>query len=132
MPRKCSHFKLYPERRSGKSTHISMISNSVTHLRSYTNTTIADIAGNSAQAPILTESRYLRIECQYRCIEWRMFHDISQCFKSLSCFTSGSLCFTSGSLCFTSGSWPYWNSHGTDQAMTFGAYVHNFGALIGA
>ena len=34
--------------RFGKSTHISMISNSVTHLRSYTNSAIADIAGNSA------------------------------------------------------------------------------------
>ena len=31
-----------------KSTHISMISNSVTHLRSYTNTTITDIAKNSS------------------------------------------------------------------------------------
>ena len=37
--------------RFGKSTHIAMISNSVTHLRSYTNSAIADIAGNSA--PIL-------------------------------------------------------------------------------
>ena len=36
----------------GKSTHISMISNSVTHLRSYTNSAIADIAGNSARAPM--------------------------------------------------------------------------------
>ena len=43
------------ETRLGKSTHISMISNSVTHLQSYTNSAIADIAGNSA--PI---SRYLR------------------------------------------------------------------------
>ena len=34
--------------RFGKSTHISMISNSVTHLRRYTNSAIADIAGNSA------------------------------------------------------------------------------------
>ena len=25
---------------------------------------------------------------------------------------------------------PYWNCHGTDRAMTFGAYVRNFGALI--
>ena len=33
--------------RFGKSTHISMISNSVTHLQSYTNSAIADIAGNS-------------------------------------------------------------------------------------
>ena len=37
--------------RSGKSTHISTISNSVTHQRSYTNTAIADIAGNSARSP---------------------------------------------------------------------------------
>ena len=36
----------------GKSTHISMISNSVTHLQSYTNTAIADIARNFARAPI--------------------------------------------------------------------------------
>ena len=34
--------------RFAKSTHISMISNSVTHLRSYTNSAIADITGNSA------------------------------------------------------------------------------------
>ena len=32
-------------------SHISMISNSVTHLRSYTNSAIADIAGNSAPSP---------------------------------------------------------------------------------
>ena len=25
---------------------------------------------------------------------------------------------------------PYWNCHGTVRAMTFGAYVHNFGDLI--
>ena len=37
--------------RFGKSTHISMISNSVRHLRSYTNSAIADIAGNSARSP---------------------------------------------------------------------------------
>ena len=36
------------EHRFGKSTHISMISNSVTHLRSYTNSAIA---GNSARSP---------------------------------------------------------------------------------
>ena len=34
--------------RFGKSTHISMICNSVTHLRSYTNSAIADIAENSS------------------------------------------------------------------------------------
>ena len=33
--------------RFGKSTHISMISNSVKHLRSYTNPAIADIAAPS-------------------------------------------------------------------------------------
>ena len=94
-------------RRSGKSTHISMISNSVTHLRSYNNTAIADIAENSAPISPVTprDRRCLRIECQYRRIEWRVFHDVSQCFKSVSwCFTSGSWCFTSGSWCFTSGS----------------------------
>ena len=37
--------------RCGKSTHISMISNSVTHLQSYTNFAISDIAGNSARSP---------------------------------------------------------------------------------
>ena len=38
----------FPIGRSGKYTHISMISNSVTHLQSYTNTAITDIAGDSA------------------------------------------------------------------------------------
>ena len=33
--------------RFGKSTHLSIISNSVTHLRSYTNSAITDITGNS-------------------------------------------------------------------------------------
>ena len=72
--------------RSGKSTHISMI----THLWSYINSAIADIAGHSA--PILPETprkrryrhaerRCLRIERWYRRIEWRVFHNVSQCFK---------------------------------------------------
>ena len=114
--------------RFGKSAHFSIISNSVIHLRSYTNSAIA---GNSAPISQLTprdrqrrcaerqhrriESRYrriewppldrcakrrrLRIECRCRRIEWRVFH-VSQCFNSVSlCFTSGSWCFTSGSLC---------------------------------
>ena len=62
-----------------------MISNSVTHLRSYTNTAIADIAGNSA--PISPETlpkrwcchakrRCLRIKHRYCRIKWRVFHDI--------------------------------------------------------
>ena len=63
--------------RFGKSTHISMISNSVTHLRSYTNSATADIAGNSA--PILPatprgrrpEQRRLRIERRRLRIERR-------------------------------------------------------------
>ena len=109
--------------RFGKSIHISMISNSVTHLRSYTNSAIAD---NSAPISPVTprdrrspsaEPRCLRIERRYRriewpprdrwrrcpkhrrlhierrclCIErwcrrigWRVFHDGSQCFKSVS------------------------------------------------
>ena len=66
--------------RFGKSTHISMISNSVTHLRSYTNSAIADIAGNSAPiSPVtprdrrrrLAEQRRLRIERRRLCIDRR-------------------------------------------------------------
>ena len=54
--------------RFGKSTHISMISNSVAHLRSYTNSAIADIAGNSAPISPVTPSyrRRLRIEPKRR------------------------------------------------------------------
>ena len=40
--------------RSGKNTHISRIGNSVPHLRSYTNTAIAGIAGNSALGTDIT------------------------------------------------------------------------------
>ena len=75
--------------RFGKSTHISMISNSVTHLRSYTNSAIA---GNSAPISPVTprdrraERRRLRIERRYRRIEWRLFHDFSQCFKCFMMF----------------------------------------------
>ena len=45
-------------------SHISMISNSVTHLQSYTNSAIADIAGNSAPIPPVTpqDRRRLRTE----------------------------------------------------------------------
>ena len=74
-----------------------MISNSVTHLRSYTNSAIA---GNSAPISPITprdrrcrraERRRLHIERRYRRIEWRLFHDVSQCFK---CFTRVLWCFT--------------------------------------
>ena len=55
-----------------------MIRNSVTHLRSYTNSAITDITGNSANiignsAPILPE---IRRERRYLRIEWRVF----ECF----------------------------------------------------
>ena len=46
--------KFLLDSRFGKSTYISMISNSVTHLWSYTNSAIANIAGNST--PISSES----------------------------------------------------------------------------
>ena len=107
-----------------------MISNSVTHLRSYTNSAIADIAKNSAPISPVTprdrrrvriERRYrrikwpprdrrakrrrIRIERRYRRIEWRVFDDVSQCFQSVSCFTSGSWCITIMTLCFTCVSW---------------------------
>ena len=71
--------------RFGKSTHISMISNSVTYLRSYTNYAIANIAENSAAISLETprehryrraESRCLCIERRYCRIEWRVFHDV--------------------------------------------------------
>ena len=75
-------FDQSPRSRFGKSTHISMISNSVAHLRSYTNSAIA---GNSASISPVTprdrrrhraerqrlraERRRLRIERRYRRIE---------------------------------------------------------------
>ena len=102
--------------RSGKSTHISMISNSVTYLWSYTTTPIANITGNSV--PILPETplerRYchaehwcrcaeclcLRIERRYRRIEWRVFMMFHNVLSVSWCFTSRSSCFTSGWRCF--------------------------------
>ena len=68
--------------RFGKSTHITMISNPVTHLRSYTNSAIADIARNSAPISPVTprnrrrrrrraERRRLRIERRRLRIERR-------------------------------------------------------------
>ena len=82
-----------------KSTRMSIISNSVTHLRSYTNTAIADIARNSARAPM---SPHRVLISSHWMASVRVFHDVSQCFKSVSwCFTSGSWCFNSGSWCFT-------------------------------
>ena len=58
-----------------------MISNSVTHLRSYTNSAIANIAGNPR-----IERRHLCIERRYWRIEWWAFRDVSQCFKYFMMF----------------------------------------------
>ena len=54
--------------RFGKSTHISMISNSVTHLQRYTNFAIADITGNSMLIlPEMTHERQYR-HAEFRCL----------------------------------------------------------------
>ena len=97
-----------------------MISNSVTHLRSYANSAIADIGENSAPISPLTprdrrhhradrrhrraERRRLRIrrrrpriERWYRRIEWRVF----KCFVMFHNVLSVSWCFTSSSRCIT-------------------------------
>ena len=90
---------LQPACRFGKSTHISMISNSVTHLWSYTNSAIA---GNSPPISPVTprdhrrcraerrrlriQQRRLHIERRYRRIECGLFHDVSQCFKCFMVF----------------------------------------------
>ena len=111
----------WPWPRSGKITHVSRISNSVTHLRSYTNTTIArnyELGGDitelsdyiAASSADVTASNW---ECSsiswcfsmfYQCL--MMFLNVSWCLTSGSwCLTSGSRCLTSGSWCLTSGSW---------------------------
>ena len=77
-----------------KNTHISLISNSVTHLQSYINTAIADIAGNSALAPMspyrapISQHQALMLPHQSPMLlhrdattSVRVFHDVSQCFK---------------------------------------------------
>ena len=46
------------------------------------------------------DRRRLRIQRRYRRIEWRLFHDVSQCFKCFMIFTSGSRCFTMFYMCF--------------------------------
>ena len=113
--------------RFGKSSHISMICNCVTHLRSYTNSAITNVAGNSAPISAVTprdrraERRHLRIEPRYRRIEWpprdrrrrcpkrRRLH-IEHWYRRIEwrvfhdvsqCFKSVSWCFTSGLRCMT-------------------------------
>ena len=72
-----------------------MISNSVTLLRSYTNSAIADIAGNSVRPPMLHPHRG-----RYRHIEWRVFCDVSQCFKCFMMFYDISQYITMFYKCF--------------------------------
>ena len=114
-----------PRVRFGKSTHISKISNSVTHLWSYTNSAIA---GNSARSPTsprraptsrierrclrierpprdrrcrYPKRRRLHIECRYRCIKLRVFHNVLRVFhyvllvvhNVLRCITMFHMCF---------------------------------------
>ena len=111
--------------RFGKSTHISKISNSVTHLRSYTNSAIA---GNSAPISPVTprDRRRRRADVSASSADvaapnadvstssadvsassanivalnddyFMMFHNV----LSVSwCFTSGSLCYTMFYMCF--------------------------------
>ena len=105
--------------RFGKSTHISMISNSVTHLRSYRNTGSAKNSVRLAtsprraqtfphwaptsphRAPIssyqMTSTRSPTSPHQAPISSHRMM-SVSWCF---TCFNSVSRCFTSGSWCFT-------------------------------
>ena len=144
-----------PQGRFGKRTHISMISNSVTHMWSYTNSAIGDIAGNST----LISPETMR-ERRYCHIEWRVFRDVSQCFKrwfqnvlSVSwCFTSGSRClwrftmyhnvlkvFHDVLLCLTMFYDVYWvgiNHPGIAMVQTeiwfWSLDACNFGAFIGA
>ena len=81
--------------RSGKNTNFSMISNSVTYLQSYTNTTIAGnftwVPKFPRRVPMLPHQAPISL---HRMESLRVFHDVSQCFKSVSCFTSDSFwCF---------------------------------------
>ena len=102
--------------RSGKNTHISMISNSVTHLRSYINTAIAYIASNSARSPMSphrapTSPHRPPSNSQCCRARHRRLHRMNEeCFMMFHIVLSGSWYFTSGSWCFTSGSWCFTSS----------------------
>ena len=110
---------IYQYGRFGKSTLISMISKSVTHLRSYKNSAIAGNSARSQTSPRI-ERRYRRIEwplrdrrrrCpkrrrlhierRYRRVEWGVF----ECFMMFHNVLRVSWCFTSNSHCFTCVSW---------------------------
>ena len=91
--------------RFGKSTHISMISNSVTHLRSYTNSAIA---GNSAPISPVTpcDRRHRSGERRYYRIEWwvfecfMMFHNVLRLFYVLLVVNDVLRCITMFYMCF--------------------------------
>ena len=78
--------------RSGKNPcrPISWISNSVTYLWSYTDSTIADVTGNyAAGTDIVVQSCWSSMYTisSHRTSSVWLFHDVSQCFKSVSwCF----------------------------------------------
>ena len=99
--------------RFGKSTHIYMISNSVTHLRSYMNSAIADITRNSTRVPISLHRAPMSPRQAPMSPHWvpislhRMatvlwcFTMFEECFIMFHNVLSVSWCFTSGSRCFT-------------------------------
>ena len=106
--------------RSGKNTHIIMISNSVTHLQSFTNTAIAEIAKNAdgapetprgmpetpRWAPLLAHRAqhrwWLPLETRLFYEFFTVFHDVLQCFTSVSqCFMMFHKCFMMFYECFT-------------------------------
>ena len=98
--------------RSGKSTNISMISNSVTHLRSYIKTAIAHIDGNSARAPISQRQAPMSprqelmsphrgpMSLHRAPILSHWMASVSWCFKSVSWYFTSDSCLTGGSRCF--------------------------------
>ena len=121
--------------RFGKSTHISMISNSVTYLRSYTNSTIAENSTlispetprdrrrrRTERRSLCIERRYrriewslrdrsakrrcLRIEHRHRRIEWRVFHNVLRVFHDVLLVAHDVLIMVHDvSQCFTCVSW---------------------------
>ena len=90
--------------RSGKNTHISRISNSVTHRQSYTNTTItgnaapgadittpkADIAASSTDIDTLSADIAERVLLSsHRMVRVQVFHNVLRCLVSHAMIDSG-------------------------------------------
>ena len=99
-----------PPGRSGKNTHISRISNSVTHLKSYSNSAIANIAGNSLpsvdisapSAGIAAASFHVSLlTANVAALSANTMHQL----VSVSCFTIVSRCLVSHST-IGIGAWP--------------------------